>query len=444
MKRIKKISDVVSWRLCIGCGACAYVCPSKKIKLLDFSNEGIRPVGKEGADCGNCKACLEVCPGLESDFGPLPVAEAKPAAPSDFEKEWGPVLELWEGYATDPDIRYKGSSGGAITALSAYCLEVLGMHGVLHIGQDPDAPTKNRTRLSQTREQLMAAIGSRYSPASVCNGLDLVEKAPTPCAVVGKPGEIVAVRKAGQMRPELDKKVGVTFSFFCAETPSSHGTDTLLKKMGVPPDTVRDLKYRGHGWPGYFAPLMGGKLEPGPSMTYDESWAFLQSFRPWSVQLWPDGSGEAADISFGDAWYEAPDGVNAGNSLVAVRTERGREILKGAIEAGYLTLKQADLWKLPKSQGYLLKKKAAVHGRRLGMKLFGLPVTDLKNAHLKHCWKHLDRKEKFQAVAGTVKRILKRNLRRPLVLDPATAREVGKPVLASELMREPAGQPAVN
>lgn len=26
------VSDVVRWRLCLGCGACEYVCPEKKNK----------------------------------------------------------------------------------------------------------------------------------------------------------------------------------------------------------------------------------------------------------------------------------------------------------------------------------------------------------------------------------------------------------------------------
>jgi hypothetical protein len=53
----------------------------------------------------------------------------------------------------------------ALTALGAYCVAALGMHGVLHIAQDPDDPIRNRTRLSRTREELLAATGSRYSPA---------------------------------------------------------------------------------------------------------------------------------------------------------------------------------------------------------------------------------------------------------------------------------------
>ncbi|QXD32466.1 Coenzyme F420 hydrogenase/dehydrogenase, beta subunit C-terminal domain [Candidatus Pelagisphaera phototrophica] len=48
-----------------------------------------------------------------------------------------------------------------------------------------------------------------------------------------------------------------------------------------------------------------------------------------------DGSGELEDISCGDPWYEEPDGKNSGFSLIIARTPIGREIVKGAITAGY-------------------------------------------------------------------------------------------------------------
>lgn len=420
MRKIRKLSDVVDWRLCVGCGACAYICPDKGVELVDFFAEGIRPVVTKD-DCGGCRECLAVCPVVESDFSAGKAVRADPEAGAelndpDFRNDWGAVLEIWEGHAVDEEIRFKGSSGGALTALSAYCIEKLGMHGVLHIAQDPDDPIRNRTQLSRTREELLAATGSRYSPASVCNHLEWVEQAPTPCVIIGKPAEISAVHNARKLRPALDAKTGVTLSFFCAESPSTAATDALLKKMGANSESLADLKYRGNGWPGHFAPVLKGQSEPVGKMTYRESWAFLQAYRPWSVHLWPDGSGELADISCGDPWYEEPDGENPGFSLVVVRTERGREIVKGAMEAGYLKLTRAEPWKLVKSQRNLLGKKGAVWGRLQAMKLFGLPVPGFKGVSLFACWWKLPIKDKLKSTIGTARRIFTRKLTKPLKL----------------------------
>ena len=431
MPRIQKLTDVVDWRLCLGCGACAYICPEDQVRLVDFFAEGIRPV-VERNDCVGCRQCLDVCPAVQSDFRS---DDFQPGLdfPDSFTKEWGPLVAMWEGHATDPEIRFKGSSGGALTALSAYCLEVLGMHGVLHIAQDPDDAIRNRTRLSRTREELLVATGSRYSPASVGNGLGLVEAAPAPCAVIGKPSEIAAVRNARKLRPELDRKVGVTLSFFCAETPSSRGTVALLEQLGVDPTAVGELRYRGHGWPGHFAPALTGESEPRLKMTYRESWKFLQAYRPWSVQLWPDGTGETADISCGDPWYEEPDGRNPGFSLVLARTERGREIIEGAAAAGYLTLGPAEKWKLVKSQSGLLAKKGAVWGRRLALQLLRLPVTQFAGLSLWHCWRQLSFEDKFRSVLGTLRRIVTRKLYRRLKPNLVNSVSVKAAIPATEL-----------
>jgi coenzyme F420 hydrogenase subunit beta len=425
VREIKTLAEVVDWRLCIGCGACASVCPNDQIQLWDFLREGIRPVVEE-KDCGSCRQCLEVCPAVETDFSIPGATRAQPGGPgalgdAAFVRDWGRVLEVWEGHASDPAIRFQGSSGGALTALAAYCVEQGGMHGVLHTAQHPQAAVRNQTRLSRTRAELLAATGSRYSPASVCDSLDRVEQAPAPCVVIGKPGEISALTKARKLRPALDTKVGATLSFFCAETPATAGTVALLERMAVRPDSVADLRYRGFGWPGHFAPTRHGEAEPCGKMTYQDSWAFLQSFRPWSVHLWPDGSGELADISCGDPWYEQPDGKNPGASLVVVRTQNGREILRRAMAAGYLQLRPADPWKLARSQTNLANKKAATWGRLLAVSLFGLPIPRFPGAPLFRCWLGLPLKEKIKSVFGTARRIIDRKLYRPLKLDRSTA-----------------------
>jgi len=385
------------------------------VRLVDYVNEGIRPV-QSNDDCKNCSDCLQVCPAVETDF------LMTNAVVSHESRKWGQVLEIWEGHASDPEIRFKGSSGGALTALSAYCLERLGMHGVLHIGADESDPVRNRTRLSKSREDLLKAVGSRYSPAAVCEHLELVEKAPSQCVVIGKPSEIAGLTNAIKVRPGLGAKVGVALSFFCAESPSTNGTLALLDKMRIDGASLGGLRYRGFGWPGHFAPTLKGATEPDQKISYRESWGFLQAFRPWSVQLWPDGTGELADISCGDPWYEQPDGQNPGFSLVVVRTPRGQEIVRGAIEAGYLQLKQAEFWKLEKSQSGLIKKKGAVWGRRLALRLAGLPVTKFRNLDLFHCWRKLSFSEQVKSIVGTLRRIMLRKLYRRLDLSSENRR----------------------
>jgi coenzyme F420 hydrogenase subunit beta len=131
------------------------------VRLVDFVAEGIRRVGERN-DCGNCQQCLDVCPAVQTDLQTASLPIQKQDA---LTKGWGRIRAIWEGHANVPEIRFKGASGGVLTAMSAYYVEKLGMHGVLHIAQNPDDSVRNRTHLSRSREDLLAATGSRYSPA---------------------------------------------------------------------------------------------------------------------------------------------------------------------------------------------------------------------------------------------------------------------------------------
>lgn len=393
---------------------CSFLAGKENVRLIDLPQEGIRPILSTHHNSQSAQF-FRACPVSSGSIQARPIVKGNYG--SKVEIAFGPVRSILEGYAVDPAIRYRGASGGLLTALSLFCLDRLHMSGVLHTGQDPRNPIQNQTRLSGSRQELLAATGSRYSPASVCDRLDLLREAASPCVFIGRPVEVAALRKAQALMPDLDRKVGLVLSFFCAESPSTRGTIDLLKKMGIRPDQLEDLRYRGKGWPGYFAPRLKGEKEPADLMTYRESWAFLQAYRPWSAQLWPDGTGELADISCGDPWYEEPDGVNPGFSLVVVRTQRGEEVIQEAMNAGYVQLKPAEPWKLFKSQQGLVSKKGAVWGRLLVMRMFGIPVPRYDGYHLFKNWRQLPVSEKLRSTFGTARRIIQRKYWKPLEID---------------------------
>jgi coenzyme F420 hydrogenase subunit beta len=372
---------------------------------VDFVSEGIRPVVDTNG-CGSCRLCLDVCPAYENDHTTI---NSSPGLIEAVKSCCGPALEIWEGHATDPEIRLAGSSGGLITALSLYCLERAGMHGVLHVGQDPDDSMKNKTQMSRNRAELLHKTGSRYAPASACDSLHLIEQSPAPCVFVGQPTEATALQKARKLRPQLDKNVGVTISFFCAGSPAREGTLEFIKSMGVNPEQVSDLRYRGNGWPGWFAVTLKGESTPRYTRTYKESWGFVQAYRPFSTHLCPDGTGEDADIACGDPWYREIKNGEPGSSLVVVRTEQGRRIVRGAIESGYAELRPAEPWKLIHSQKNLFEKRGAIWGRTVTLRALGLPAPRLKGFSLFKNWLRLSFEGKLRSTLGTARRIVQRN-----------------------------------
>ena len=421
---IETVEDVAQRQLCCGCGACAYVSPTA-IEMVDTLEHGRRPRFK--SQCQSTvdhQAALRICPGigLEHRFD-----RSHPDLISELVPGWGPVLEVWEGHATDDAIRFAGSSGGAASALALACIEKADMHGVLHIKAREDAPYLNHTVLSTTRQEILSATGSRYAPASPCDGLQLIEDAPAPCVFIGKPCDVAAVHKIKQMRPALAEKVGVTIAFFCAGTPTTNATLELLRRMDVDdPSQVVDLRYRGNGWPGDATVTL--RTENGletRSMSYEESWGeVLTNDKQWRCHVCADHTGEFADIAVGDPWYRRVEPNERGRSLVLVRTERGRRIVREAIEHGYLALTRADASILPRSQPNLLRGRGAVWARILVSRLMGVDAPHYRGFPMLRFWlMKLSCMEQVRSILGTARRVLRRGLRNRVTIVPFIAHD---------------------
>jgi coenzyme F420 hydrogenase subunit beta len=409
MKTFTRVDQVVEWRLCLGCGACVPACPNGAISLVNVREQGIRPV-VNSVKCRRCGSCVEVCPGIEISHRPMDCL-----AIPELRHEWGPVLEVWEGYATDSRIRYEGSSGGAVTALCLFCLEKEGAAGVLQIGARQGSPLENAAVFSKSRAELLRCTGSRYSPAAPCEHLGWIKEAGGKSVFVGKPCDVVALRKSQAVNPELDAKVGLAISIFCAGTPAMEGTFHILRILGVKPEHVRDIRYRGYGWPGATTVKTGDDGASARQMAYDESWGnILSHYGQFRCRLCPDSSGEFADISCCDPWYRTVQPTEPGRSLVLVRTARGRQLLHRAMEAGYLQLERVEPNTVPLSQKALLSRRRQLWGRLLIMQLMRVPVPCFRGFTLFSSWLRLSAAWKVRSLAGTAKRIVLRGWRKPL------------------------------
>ncbi len=400
---------MAAWRLCCGCGACAYACENEAIKLVDIPDTGIRPVLDEGK-CGRCDRCLEICPGIELMHGD----EDGPVVDS-LKTSWGPVLSLWEGHARDEEIRFSGSSGGGATVLALFALETHIAGQVLHIEAKSEAPIVNTPVLSTTREQLLHRTGSRYSPAAPCQHFDWIEQADSPTVFIGKPCDVAALRKAQAMNPELQRKVAFSISIFCAGTPSTEGTLAILNKAGIDVDDVADFRYRGNGWPG--DTVVRTRENKEVRLTYEQSWdGILSRHIPLRCRLCPDGSGEFADISCGDSWYRPILPDEPGWSLFAARTEKGKDILHQAQRDGYVKMVKADPDILPLSQKGLLNKRRHISSRIAAMQWCRIPSPRYKGFSMRKNSRDLSLLKRAHAVAGTFKRIIQRHWYKPMDL----------------------------
>ena len=461
MIAIRNATDVARWNLCNGCGACAYACSDGRLEMHDFVAHGLRPVfvdvdaldadspARRSASaglavigtstaataspfiaaastdaCASCNDCVTVCPGLGIDHAPdWAMADTLGA----LRESWGPVLEVWEGFATDDALRRAGSSGGLASALALFAVQHQGMRGVVHVGADDEVRYLNASRFSRTPGELLAATGSKYSPASPCDRLQAIEDAGGPCVFIGKPCDVQGLRKAQQLRPALDANVGLAIGIFCAGTPSTQGTLDLLAQHGVDADQVAEIRYRGRGWPGLFSVRMKGAAdEQGEGgwrdlATYAEAWGFLQKYRPFRCHLCPDGTSEFADLSCGDPWYREIAEGEAGRSLLLVRTETGRRLVRAAVAAGVLSLEAVSPEVLLMSQRELQRKRGAIWGRLLTLRTAGIAAPRYSGFSLFANWLRIPLGHQLRSLVGTARRIVSRGYARGVVLEPPRA-----------------------
>lgn len=415
-KRVKSIRDVAEMQLCTGCGVCASMQPSD-IRMVDDPDAGRRPIVRQvdGRDVPTDQA-LEVCPGRSLAHGAPPDGRI-----SELAREWGPVLEVWEGHASDTELRFGASSGGAATAIAEAGLAMDRWEGVLHIRARPDLPLLNETVRSTTPAELRAATGSRYAPASPGDRLDLIRDSAGGTLFIGKPCDVAGVRLAAESDAVLGQKLAGTIALFCAGTPSMRGTLEMLDRMGISDvSTVESVRYRGNGWPGDATAVVSDDGdEREVRLTYDQSWGdILQRHRQWRCYVCADHTGEFADIAVGDPWYRevAPD--EPGRSLVLVRTERGRELLATALASGQFVAQPVPWRRVPESQPGLRKVRGAVWGRLMMSRLAGVPAPEYSGLPMLRAWRReLSLREKMGSTFGLLRRIRVRGLwkRHPVV-----------------------------
>lgn len=299
---------------------------------------------------------------------------ARPASAASYHPTFGWYLEAWQASAVDPEIRSAGSSGGVLTALTTWMMQTGRAASVLAARQDPTTPTRTATAHVRETRDLLDTAGSRYAPVSNLTSLPLVDVSSS--AVVGKPCEATGLRQYLEATGQAEAPV--IFSFFCAGTPSQRATDRLIRLLGQEPSEVSGVRYRGNGWPGQFT-VQTNEGERA-SMSYEQSWGkHLGRDLQTRCKLCPDGTGNDADIAVGDFWSANETGYPVfedgdGNSAVLVRTERGRELLRAAVDAGVVAVEQVDLADVARVQPLQAKRMQQLGGRLIGRRLAGRSV----------------------------------------------------------------------
>lgn len=329
---------------------------------------------------------------------------------------WGNYDSVYKGYSLDEDIRYRASSGGALTSISLFLLDNGIVDGIIHTGVSKKDPMATDTFVSKTRLDLLEHIGSRYSIsiplANICSIVEEGKK----YAFIGKPCDVAALRRYLECNKNLREQIIFMMSFFCAGMPSNDANLKLLNKMGCSKGKIKSLQYRGNGWPGYTTAIdCDGKLY---QIDYQTAWGeYLGRDVNKICRFCMDGIGEFADIVCADLWYLDKNNKpvfleNDGRNIVFCRNALANHILKQAVCNGYVHMKSCvnimDHFEF--YQPYQFSRRVTMKYKLIAMKFFGRHIPRYSRNLLNSASKYATSNMKWSIFKGTVKRILQNKL----------------------------------
>lgn len=377
------IEAIVENGLCIGCGLCRAVAGEDRIDIVLTPEGRERPLARMPLDDATLDRINAVCPGTR--VGGARAGSQGPGAQLDL--VWGPAERLAIGYAADPGVRFRGSTGGLLTALGQHLLDSGTVDFILHVGASASDPVRTDRKLSFDAAAVLEGAGSRYAPVATLVDFTAILDRGRPFALIAKPCDVTAVRNLARLDERVDRLMRYALTFVCGGASDLTKSEAFIERFGVARDEVASLRYRGHGTPGMnrIETRDGRAFE----LTYREMW---EEESKWMIQprckICPDAIGEGADIVACDVWPGGgPTGEDPGYNGIIVRTRSGLDLFDGALAAGAIRVEPDALGfrDLDRVQPHHVRKKCAAWARMAGMKAAGLPVFETHDLRLEDC-----------------------------------------------------------
>jgi coenzyme F420 hydrogenase subunit beta len=401
------LEDIVEGGLCIGCGLCRSVAGEDKIQIVLTPEGRERPVARRALSHATLEFINAICPGTRVEGGS--------ESPRLQDVVWGSAEQLAVGYAGDPEVRYRASSGGVLTALGQFILASGRAKFVLHVAASAREPLRTERRLSFEAAAVLDGAGSRYGPAAPLVDFTALLDRGEPFALIAKPCDIAAVRNLARSDSRVDRYLRYALTFVCGGVSDLTKSEEVASELGIRPDELSLFRYRGHGNPGptRLQTRDGRSFE----LTYPQMW---EDEATWRIQarckICPDAIGESADLAASDIWPGGgPVGEDDGFNGIIVRTARGLELYRAALASGALVVepREIDFRDFDDFQPHQVRKKRAVWARLAGMRAAGRPVPETQGLRLEECARLNTLRENLDEARGARRRARQGRLGEP-------------------------------
>jgi coenzyme F420 hydrogenase subunit beta len=410
------LEEIVAGGLCIGCGLCQAVAGADEIRMVLTPEGRERPVARAPLDAALLARINAVCPGTRVEGG----AVAAGSAGEMHDTVWGRAQLMAIGYASDPEVRRRASTGGVLTALGQFLLASGRVKFILHVAASRREPLRTDRTLSFDAAAVLEAAGSRYGPAAPLVDFTALLDRGEPFALIAKPCDIAAVRNLARIDSRVDRCLRYALTFVCGGASDLTKSEEVASGLGLRAEELTLFRYRGNGCPGPVR--LETKDDRAFELTYQQMW---EDEATWRIQprckICPDAIGESADMAASDVWPGGgPAGEDEGFNGIIVRTVRGLELYRAALAAGAIMVEPRSVTfrDFDGFQPHQVRKKRAVWARMAGMKAAGCPVPETHRLRLAECARLNTWTENLDEARGARRRARQGRLGEP----PAAAR----------------------
>ena len=324
-------TEVVTSGLCTGCAACIVACP---YDVLEYDDSGgrYRPFHVEAdggtEDCTHgekgCTLCTRACPRFrewETEIDTFMFGRERLD-----EEVFGVSQDVVLARASDPLVSETGQDGGLVSAILIYALENDVIDAALVSYLEGDGTSwKAIPGVATTREQVLAAAGSRYTYSAnplgyaeaIAGGAERIALVGMSCQASAPP--IMAARRAGKVA----RRFVLTIGLLCSKTFDDAIFPELFEaRYGLRREDISKMNIKGvfQVW------MRDGSYHEVP----------LKEAHAWTregCKACPDFAAEHADISTGGI------GAFGDWTITVVRTDKGRELMDAMVQAGVIEVR---------------------------------------------------------------------------------------------------------
>ena len=364
--------DIIDPENCTHCGACVGLNPD----LLTFqeTKQGPLPQPLSSVSHEHLNQNLSLAWAVCSGRG-VPYPELYCNFNQDPEN-WlmGPYRRLWTGFASEPDIRQRGASGGVISRTLIYLLETGRIDGAIVLKQG--SPTADRAQpiIATTTEEILAAAQSVYAVTPMLTILPEMAKFDGRLAFVGLPEQVAALRMLQAAGHPAAQKVVFVAGPYTGTNMYFGAVRAFLRSRGVSDRVeITKLQWRAGEWPGYL------QVETADGQVFRAKKFYYNYLIPFYIsrncQITPDFTNELTDLSVGDAWSPQFEAAGGGHSVIVARTEQAKDLLQEMSDSQVLTLETIPLDRALAMHGHMLDfKKRGTFIRLQWQKKQGKPI----------------------------------------------------------------------